>query len=211
MAVFKVLNEDGSCNGGRGKWSLPTQNEGSWTPGEWMPAIEGKLVPCENGYHLCRSCDLPNWLGPVIYEAEYRGGRIDCDNKVVVREARLLRRLAGWNECTARLFACDCAERVLPLYERKYPNDACPRRVIGVARNYAIGEATNSELAAAWYAAWDAARAAARGAAWDAARAAAWAAAEDAPWYAAWAAARAAEGDAEHDWQALRLIQYLDE
>ena len=64
----------------------------------------------------------------------------------------------------ARLFACDCAERVLPLYEAKYPEDNRVRSSIECVRLFANGEA--NELAAAW----DAASAAARDAAWDAER-----------------------------------------
>ena len=54
MTLYKVLDAEGcSCNGGELKWSLPARNDdGSWTPGEWMPEIEGPLVECENGYHL---------------------------------------------------------------------------------------------------------------------------------------------------------------
>ena len=46
--LYKVLNEDGTTyHGGHGAWSLPTRNEdGTWTPGDWMPAIEDELVPC---------------------------------------------------------------------------------------------------------------------------------------------------------------------
>jgi len=188
--LFKVLNEDGtSCHGGCGAWSLPSDD----TPGEWMPAIEGKLIACENGYHLCRKRDLLEWLGPAIFEAEYRGERMDTDNKVVVREARLLRRL-NWCERVARLFACDCAERVLSVFEVEYPGDDRPRRAIATARRYAVGEVIFKELAAAKTAASDAASDAAwdaaSDAAWVAARAAARAAAGATAWNAAWDAAR---------------------
>ena len=88
----------------------------------------------------------------------------------------------------ARLFACDCADTVLPIFESEKPDDPRPRKAIQTARDYAVGLATQDQLAAAR----DAARAAARDAAWAAARAAARAAA----WAAAWAAARAAAGDA---------------
>jgi len=98
----------------------------------------------------------------------------------------------------ARLFACACAERVLPLYEAKYPEDNRVRSSIECARLFANGEATADKLAAARDAAWAAARAAARDAAWAAARAAA----RDAAWAAAWAA--------ERSWQAERLAWYLD-
>ena len=79
----------------------------------------------------------------------------------------------------ARLFACLCAESVLPIYEKTHPGDERPRKAIEVARRFASGEATRKELAAARDAAWAAASAAAfaardaRAAARDA-RAAAW-------------------------------------
>ena len=107
------------------------------------------------------------------------------------------------------LWACDCADRVLPIYEMHYPNDLRVRQCIITTRAFANGTATLEDLAAAGDAAWDAARAtagdAAGDAAWAAARAAARAAraaaraaraaaraARDAAWAAAGDAARAA-------------------
>jgi len=49
----------------------------------------------------------------------------------------------------ARLFACDCAESVLHIYEKEFPEDKRPRESIRVARAFAVGEATRDELAAA--------------------------------------------------------------
>ena len=80
----------------------------------------------------------------------------------------------------ARLFAADCAEHVIHLFQQQRPADTRPRHAIETARRYACGLATDAEQAAARAAAWDAARAAARAAAWDAARDAAWDAARDA-------------------------------
>ena len=68
-----------------------------------------------------------------------------------------------------RLMAADFAEAVLPIFEKKHPNDDRPRKAIEAARKFANGEITNQERAAAG----DAARAAARAAAWAAARASA--------------------------------------
>ena len=108
--LYKVLDEDGRAfHGGSGAWSLPDGKKA----GAWMPPVEGALVLCANGYHLCRRRDLIRWLGPAIYVAEARGAMIHDDTKVVVREARLVRRLETWNERTARLFAADCADHVL--------------------------------------------------------------------------------------------------
>ncbi len=181
MTLYKVLNEDGTAyHGGRGAWPLPHDGQ----PGDWLE-VKGQLVPCENGLHLCREQDLVGWLGPAIYEAEYEGEMVEHEDKVVVRKARLLRRLDAWNERTARLFACDCAERMLSIYERDYPGDQRPRQAVEVARRYANGQATQDELAAA--------RVAAGAAAWDAA------------WAAAWVAARATE----RQWQTGRLMEYL--
>ena len=197
--LFKVLDKGRKAyHGGMGTWP---------NPGTWLE-VEGPLVPCENGLHLCRERDLVGWLGPEIWEVEYEGERVDADDKIVVRKARLIRKLETWNERTARLYAGDCAERVLHIYEKRYPDDKRPREAIETARRYAEGKATEKELAAAWAAASaaardaasDAASAAARDAAWDAASAAAWAAASDAAWDAAsdaaWDAARDAAWDA---------------
>jgi len=232
VKYFKVLDENGcSCHGGDAEWSLPTQNDdGTWTPGEWMPEIEGELKPCRNGYHVVTLEQLPNWLGERIFEAQTGEEIVHADDKSVVRTCRLIREFASWNERTARLFACDCAERVLYLFEARHPDDGRPRKAIETARRYAEGKAAVEELAAsrdvAWAASLAASRAASRDVAWDAsraaARAAAWAAEGDAEgaaaWAAegaaAWAAAEAAEGAAawaaERQWQAGRLRKILE-
>jgi hypothetical protein len=67
---------------------------------------------------------------------------------------------AAMRDRLARLFGCDCAERVLPIWEKRAPTDRRPHEAIAVARRYARGEATNQELAAAraaeraWQAEW---------------------------------------------------------
>jgi hypothetical protein len=87
-----------------------------------------------------------------------------------------------------RLFAADCAEFVLPIYEKNYPDDKRPRLAIQAARDYANGLITLEELATPWAAA----RAAAGATPWAAARAAAGATAGATPWATPWATARAA-------------------
>ena len=98
-----------------------------------------------------------------------------------------LRRTTEPCDRLARLFACDCAEHVLPIFEQKNPGDKRPRKAIEVSRRYANGEATREELDATWAATWAATRAATRAAAW------------------------AAAGAAERDWQKERFLQYLNE
>ena len=188
MKYYKVLDKKHrSCNGGCGKWK----------PKKWMLEIKEELEPCSVGYHLCRKKDLVGWLNAEIWIAEGRGKKIVCDDKVVFQQARVIKKLNNWNDKTARLFACDCAEHVLHIFENQYSGDKRPRNAIDMARKYANGKATKKKLAAAWdaawVAAWDAARAA-RDAAWVAARAA-----RDAAWVAAWVAARDAARDAAWD------------
>jgi hypothetical protein len=111
-----------------------------------------------------------------------------------------------------RLFAADCAEMVLPIYEKEYPDDDRPRKAIQAARDYANELISVEQLAAARdaaVAAW-AAAGAARDAAWAAARDAA----RDAAW-AAWAAAGAARDAARDAARAARdeikslLLKYI--
>jgi hypothetical protein len=101
------------------------------------------------------------------------------------------RLLSGKHDRELRLFACDCAEHVLPLFEEKHPDDTIPREAINVARRYANGEATENELAVAS----DAACAAASAAAW----------ASDV------LAASDAASAAEQKWQLNKLREYLKE
>jgi len=156
--IYKVLGAGGTCIHGIGSWSLPHDGQ----PGEWMPYIK-VLYPCESGYHVCESVDsLLEWLGQEIYEVEVRGERVEKSSGVgVYHEARLLRRVETWNDRTARLFACDCVERVAHL-----DPTGTAATTITIARRYANGDATAAEFNAAW--------SAAGGAAWSAA----WSAAE---------------------------------
>jgi hypothetical protein len=81
------------------------------------------------------------------------------------------------------LIACECAELVLPIFEKAYPKDDRPRKAIEAARAYALNPSKETAYAAnAAYASNAAAFAAAKAAA----KAAAYAA------YAAYAAAKAA-------------------
>jgi len=204
---YKVLAPNGKpFHGGTGTWPLPTEAG----PGEWLE-VEGKIQPCENGLHVCRPDDLIHWLGPEIYTVEVDPAELVIDDdKVVVRRARLLAK-TPWCRAIWATFAADVAERVLPIFEERFPGEDRPRKAIAAARAasaaYAAADAASAAYAAA-YAAYAAARAAyaaaaaarAASAAYAAARAA-YAAADAAAdaasaaraAYAAYAAARAAD------------------
>jgi len=212
VKYYKILVNGKSCNGGKAEWLLPSKSR----PGKWMPKIEGELKLCEREYHIVKAEDILVWVkeGCGIYEVEPKGEVIYGDSKGICRTVRLTKCLK-WDDKIARSFACDCAERVLPIFEKQYPKDKRPRICIETARKFIFGLATEGELDDAW----DAAGAAA----WDAAGAAAWdagAAARDArdTAGAAWAAAGGgwAAGDAgaaraaEKKWQTTRLLKYLN-
>jgi hypothetical protein len=210
---YKVLNEDGSCfHGGKGKWPLPNGE----APGAWMPRIDGTLVACYCGYHVLTQEQLVFWLGPAIFDVQVEDVEIRDKEKCVCRRARLLKQLTTWNERTARLFAADCAEHVLPIFTKKRPSDDRPKLAIIAARDYAEGRISLGQLTAARNAAGDAAKAAAEAAASTAslaADAAFWTTASLAVNIASWAAAswaaEAAGREAERKWQAQRLLYYL--
>jgi len=131
-----------------------------------------------------------------------------------------LRALPEEYEKKVRLFNCDVAEHVLPIFLAKHSGDTRPAKAISASRTFANGQNTRKELAAAGDAvdaAWDAGDAA--WAAW-AARDAAWAAgaaageARDAAWAARDAAgeardAGAAAWEAEKKWQSDLFISYF--
>jgi hypothetical protein len=221
--LYKITAADGSsCHGGTGKW----------TPNRWR-SVKGKLVPCENGLHLCEVADLPKWLrfDGTVWEAETDGETIRADDKTVARRARITRKVGILNHRLLVEWACLCAERVLPEFEKKYPKDDRPRKAIETARKVAAGELPSSAYAAASSAAYAAAASAAYAAASSAAYAAAYAssayaaassaAAASAAAYAANAAYDAANDAAnaaayadaarqqEQGWQGQKLLELL--
>jgi hypothetical protein len=168
-----------------------THTEFTWPePGEWVE-VDGELVACKNGLHVCRLDQIIDWLHEDLWlvEVDEAAGLIDHGDKMVARRVRLVEQVTAWDERSARLLAAGFAERVLHLFEQERPGDTRPRDAIAAARAFA-----NGEIGAA-------ARDAARDAAWDAA----WAAAGDA----AGAASRDASWAAEREWQTAYLAATL--
>jgi hypothetical protein len=131
-------------------------------------------------------------------------------------KAKHARRLDEQDHRSLVLWAVDCAERVLPYFEEKYPEDDRPRRALEAGRGWVRGERSMSEVRAAALAAHAAARDAFHAAARAAARAAGHAAATvhvagHARHAAAYAitAAGSASAATERDWQYRRLPEHL--
>jgi hypothetical protein len=204
MRAYHWLRDDMTSGGG---------NEPPWTVGETR-TIEGDLALCERGYHWSPTlwdglCYAPGSMACLVEVSDPVATDDTPNQRKGISRSRTL--LAAVNvERELRLFACDCAERVL-LHEREQGRKPGQRswQAIAVSRRFAVGEANAEQLTAARYAAWDAAGYAAWNAAWYAAgyaaRYAAWDAARDAAWYAAWDAA----GYAERAWQRQRFDELV--
>ena len=189
MGLYKIINADNkSCHGGSFDWTpyLPTKNEdGSWTPGQWTPTVDVEM--CKSGYHIVDAKYILNWIDAQCYEVEYIGiVQSDDNDKYAAESIQLIKKMEEWNDKNLRLFACWCVRQVWNLLE-----DERSKKAIEVSEQFANGQATQDELAAAWDASQAAAMDSARAAAW----AAAWAAARDSAWAAARDSARAAQSD----------------
>jgi Imm-5 like putative immunity protein len=170
----------------------------------------GQFVIIQLGYHSSPTLwsALLNADGPVACLVEVSephltqrtgGGWLQISRERSLLEARDL-------STELRLFACDCASRVLPLYERYHHGVRGPRKAIESARRFVAGSGSQGELSAALRSAREAAEAAtgkARSAAWAATATAfddASAAATAAAWFSRWAA-----GKMERHWQRSRF------
>ena len=180
--LFKVLGQDRMpCHGGVGRWPVP---------GVWRE-VEGPIVPCRSGLHLCRARHLLLWAqaGATVWRVEVDGDVLDGSSKVVASRARLVELVGVLTARVLRLTAADMAESVAHLHDH---NPAC-MEAIRVGRLHAHGLASDAMMEAARDTAW----------------AVAWAAARDVPGAAAWAAAWAAKLAAvplDTAWGAARYV-----
>jgi hypothetical protein len=156
-----------------------------------------KHSPCEDGWE-----NLLKYLGKTKADDEPLKFSTIVESNGVDDALWCLRSLGEDHYGKIRLLAADCAESVLHIYEKEFPNDDRPRNAIEAARGFANGKITEEELIAAAGAVRGAA-----GAARDAARDA----------WAAWSAGQAAEAArlaraaraAEKKLQAGLLIKYF--
>ncbi len=147
---YKVLGPNGECcHGGTGTWQ---------TDGTWMPPIPGTLAPCVRGYHLCRQETLIEHLGDIIWVAQGRGRSFITNQHLIFEEAKVDHCLTNWTPNVARLLAAECAERVLPLIELRYPDEIRPKQAIQAARDYVAEKINFETLAKFAAAAWNASR-----------------------------------------------------
>ena len=157
--------------------------------GKKIKVDPSKLELCSYGLHASLNpfdaLSFVDWDNTYICRVELSGTIIESSNKLCASERKVLWMKKA--DKTLHEFACWCAEQVLPIFEKEYPDDNRPRLAIEAKRKWLKKEISDDELDAAWAAAWATAWDAKD--AWAAARAAAWAAARAAACDAAWAAA----------------------
>lgn len=140
--LFKFLNEDGSALfSPEPPWPLPQGDE----PGEWIKVF-GPLFAHEHGLHLARARDLATVLGAVLYEAETPQVVITEVDGVVVRRARLLRKVDAWTPGLLRQWAAACAQDALRHFEKVRPDDWRPREAAETARSFGQGTVSIEQL-----------------------------------------------------------------
>lgn len=88
-------------------------------PGSTWSVVGSPLVTCANGWHACRTADLPYWLADELWEVELEGAVLEADTSVVAERARLRRRVAGWPDPVARELAVACARRARDIAVRE--------------------------------------------------------------------------------------------
>lgn len=111
------------------------------------------LKPCQGGLKKTNKL-LPNWKerGYTLLEMYNLG----VDHEDVLWLAAETPKISSRVKV---LFSIGCAERVLPIFEKVYPNDDTIGKALTTARNYLNGLATDDELKSANSAAYHTARA----------------------------------------------------
>ncbi|HSR98935.1 MAG TPA: hypothetical protein VLM79_17885 [Kofleriaceae bacterium] len=84
-------------------WPVPIGE----APGPWVEA-DGPLAVGARGTHVCRPTDLAHWLHNELWEIEVAGDTLEGPDCLVVRRARLVRRIAAWSAGGAERFARAC-------------------------------------------------------------------------------------------------------
>ena len=94
--------------------------------------FEDPVFICKSGLHASKHVfdALQYAPGPMLRLVECSDIVEEQNDKFVCRKRVELARIDASR--LLREFACDCAERVLPIFEKEYPNDKRPRQAIEV-------------------------------------------------------------------------------
>ncbi len=116
---------------------------------DWMPEfISNGTSTRRKGYYGITTDNLIDWTGPELWLIESKDGwRPDVDgDKMVCRQARLLKKITAWTKRSMVDFACDCAEQLLPAFKTSYPHDHRPQTLLAEIRKYIVSFDSLSRL-----------------------------------------------------------------
>jgi hypothetical protein len=99
MLAYKFLASGGVSPVSGMAWPPPS----AAAPGAWVE-VSGPLGVCSCGVHVCRAADLAHWLNDELWELEASGDELPGVDCLVVRKARLLRRIDAWSDGGAGRF-----------------------------------------------------------------------------------------------------------
>jgi hypothetical protein len=109
MTAYKFLARGAAGPISGFAWPVPRGAAGAWIE------VEGPLALCARGVHVCRAGDLAHWLHDELWVVEVDGDQIEGIDCIVVRRARLVRRVDGWIDGGASRLAKACLERAAGL------------------------------------------------------------------------------------------------
>lgn len=150
LVLYRPLTKSGKIVADKDYGVL--RDDAVWRPGTWR-GVPAALIR-ERGLVVMTLEQLVCEVGPTLWRAETEGDLLDAGLVMLASQARVTTRIETWDERTARLFAADCAEHVLPVFERRHPGERRVRDWIALARRAADGLASPSEVGAGRREAW---------------------------------------------------------
>jgi len=108
---------------------LRSQNgDEQWVIGEWKK-VDDELKMCKVGLHACKTAyqSLKHVYGNRWFKSEARGNIIEGKNKFCSSEMRLIKEIPSH---VLDQWMIDCAYHVLPIFEKQYPDDMRPRKLL---------------------------------------------------------------------------------
>lgn len=121
----------------------------TWTVGKWEKYPD-KLEMCESGFHASvRAIDAMRYVGcEILALVEVKGNHLEQHDKQVWESMRIVKAYE-WKKKDSVAMAIFCAELVIGIYEKKYPDDNRPRKAIEAAKAWLENPTKKNRHAAA--------------------------------------------------------------
>ena len=167
MIVIRKGSDDMTSKVER-KWkTMLTGNKSSigghiFEVGKWY-SVEGEIKCCENGFHCSDTVvDAINYVIPQVVALVEVKGDYDVESCKYTKSAHRSMRVVKTWEPTHRqlvLFAIYCAEQVIGIWNKQYPDDDNPQKAIEAAKSWCdntptdVNASSSASFAASAYAA----------------------------------------------------------